>query len=94
MEVKTGSQKKTSTGRPFRKGADARRHILTIEEKQRGGRTTWARFMLLWRGQLDQYALDQLPNWMRAHAAARSRAAGARGEKARRRRPRTEGGES
>ena len=33
----------------FRRGHDPRRHPLTIEERRRGGETSWKRFMIRWR---------------------------------------------
>jgi hypothetical protein len=46
------SNKNRVVGRPFCKGYDARRHQLTAEERQRGGNTTWKRYMQCWRGEL------------------------------------------
>lgn len=38
-------RKRRVVGKPFDKGYDARRHILTHEERVRGGRASWAMTM-------------------------------------------------
>ena len=40
-------------GKPFAKGFDPRRHILTTEERRRGGRTTAKKFTVCGRWHLD-----------------------------------------
>jgi hypothetical protein len=43
---------RTVRGRPFAKGPDLRRHILTFAERQRGGRTSWKRYMRRWYAEI------------------------------------------
>jgi hypothetical protein len=40
-------------GKPFRKGYDPRRHILTLAEKRRGGLTTAKKFTVCGQWHLD-----------------------------------------
>lgn len=42
-----------ATGKPFEPGFDRRRHVLTAEERSRGGKTTWKRYMRRWRKELN-----------------------------------------
>jgi hypothetical protein len=60
-------------GKPFAKGYDPRRHILTQEERRRGVYATWNMFMATWRAEQGLPFPFDAPLWARELYAARFR---------------------